>query len=89
MVNGGRIRCSGAFSLIKRIADLAVELGWPNALLYGLNRMVARAIGRNIIFRYLLVAQPVKSVPVLPARRGRSIKVQLLAEDDAALSGLP
>lgn len=89
MVNGGPTRDLGTCPLLNRIITVAGELGWLNALLYGANRAISPVCGRNLFFRYVLVAQPVPAEPILPARRGRSITVRFLGEGDNALQRLP
>lgn len=52
------------------------DLGWPNALLYWLSRVLHRASGGRLrLLKYLLVAQPVADHDVTPERRGRGIEI--------------
>lgn len=76
-------------SLLDKGAQLVRELGPSGALCYLLQRVGAATGGLLAVHRYLLVAQPVPSEPLLPARRGRSIVVHKLDPQDPQLLALP
>jgi hypothetical protein len=65
------------------------ELGPGNAVLYGLQRLFTRLDVSVRIVRYYFVAQPVADKPLLPGRRGKSIDVRQIPENDPALKQFP
>jgi GNAT superfamily N-acetyltransferase len=73
--------------LLDTLRSTARELGWSNALLYWLCRVLQLASNNRVrLIRYVLVAQPVPSEDLTPARRGRAIEViELGAADVSAL----
>lgn len=66
------------------------ELGWVNTGLFILNRLL-RLISRDKlrIYKYYLVAQPVRNKPYLPPHRGKEIKIQLIDRADAIIPSFP
>lgn len=63
-------------SLLTRINGLVRDLGWKDALLYCVARVVSVvSFGRARLLKYTLTAQPILDKDVTPARRGRSIAV--------------
>jgi len=73
----------------RKLIALIRELGWLNAALYALDRISLGLTGRRFVFRYYLVAQPVRERPLVPARLGRSIVVRRLDVGDPGFAGLP
>ena len=73
----------------KKHRATAAELGHLNALLYSVNRAYTKTMGRHILWRYVLVAQPVPSKDRLSASRGRTIEVRQLNPGDPMLTLLP
>lgn len=62
--------------------------GWRDGLLYLLAEGLRRASrGRVRLFKYYLMVQPLDAGPVLPAHRGRSVRV--LEADPGALRRMP
>jgi GNAT superfamily N-acetyltransferase len=62
--------------MIASLRNAARELGWSNALLYGLSRLLQVTSGGRVrLLRYFLVAQSIPDQDVTPPRRGRSISV--------------
>lgn len=78
-----------AASLMDKFANLLRELGFVGAFCYVVHRLGAKSGGVIALHRYLFVTQPVAGVPLLPARRGRSITVQQLDPQDPQLLNLP
>lgn len=56
---------------------------------YVLDRAVRKLGGSACLYRYVLVAQPVRQTPLLGPRRGRSIEVRQVDPDDPALGAMP
>lgn len=75
--------------ILERIWSLSAELGWFNAVLYSLQQLFTRLGGDIRIIRYYFVAQPVADKPLLSGRRGKSIDVRQLSENDPALGQFP
>lgn len=61
---------------------LVDNLGWADALLYCIDRVFQKAGGAVGICRYILVAQPVLTRPLLSPRRAQSLAVRILQVDD-------
>jgi hypothetical protein len=74
---------------MNKLAKLLRELGFVGTLCYAVQRLGARSGGLLALHRYLFVAQPVAELPLLPARRGRSIAVRQLDPQDPLLLHLP
>lgn len=72
----------------KARANIA-ELGLASGTLYSINRLVQRLTGRECLYRYIVVAQPVPDHALLGPRRGRSITVRQVAAGDPALAAMP
>lgn len=64
-----------ATSLKHRISAVVRELGWTDAILYGVARALRTLVRRECMWKYYLVAQPVPQSPRIPATRGRQIEV--------------
>jgi hypothetical protein len=77
------------FELLKKYRSASIQFGYLNALLYGLNQVFIRILGRDVLWHYILVAQPVAQNGKLPASRGRSIEIRVLGANDSALASLP
>jgi len=76
--------------MLTKFISIASEMGYINALLYGINRMMHKFGKKECIHRYILVAQPVANKPILPERFGRSIVVHKIKRNDKQLlSALP
>ncbi|MGE3936218.1 MAG: hypothetical protein AB7F67_23345 [Rhodospirillaceae bacterium] len=69
-------------------ANLAA-LGPVNGTLYSLDRALAAVSPRLRLYRYVIVAQPVRAAPLLPPGRGKSIAVRPLEPGDPAFAQLP
>ena len=75
-------------SLFERCRSTLRSLGLAAGLLYALKRALERLSGGHArLHVYYLVAQPVSAQPALPAKRGRSIDVREVSEQEAL--GLP
>jgi GNAT superfamily N-acetyltransferase len=72
-------------NLPARIRSACVEYGAGNALLLGLQRLLACVAPAAILERQWLVAQPVPAEPAAAPRRGASILVRELQAGDPAL----
>lgn len=72
--------------MLNKIRAATRQLGAANAAAYLINRALWRLGGFVRIYRYLLVAQPVRQAPLLTGRRGRSIDVRPVEPGDPALS---
>jgi hypothetical protein len=72
--------------MFEKIRSAINELGFADALVYGLDQTFRRSLGASILFRYALVAQPVPEHAMLPARRGREIEVRMLPGPDPVLA---
>lgn len=64
-------------NFIIKFNKLVKEPGWVNALLYAIHYALLK-LGWGGMFHYCLVAQPVPKTPLLPSRRGRSIRIECL-----------
>ena len=66
------------------------DLGWANTSLFIFNRLL-RLVSQNKlrIYKYYLVAQPVRNKPYLPPHRGKEIKIQLIDRTDAVIPSFP
>lgn len=73
----------------KKYKATTAELGHLNAFLYSANRAYTKTTGRHILWRYVLVAQPVPSKDRLSVSRGRTIEVRPLNPGDPTLTLLP
>jgi hypothetical protein len=60
--------------MLSKLRRLARELGWRNAMLYLIHRVLLKT-GRASLYHYYIIAQPVASAPLLHQRRGRSIVI--------------
>jgi len=78
----------GLGGVLEKLRSASAELGFVNAILYGIDQALDRP-GGFAVKRYALVAQPLAEKRRLPARRGASIAVRDLDRDDPALAGLP
>ena len=74
---------------IEKLGQLFRELGPTSAVLYLLGRIFQLLSCRDVIHRYILVAQPVPKEPLLPKRRGLSIEVRPVDQNDPALAAMP
>ena len=67
--------------VLSKFQAAAQELGWANAILYGLDRALEKCGLPIHILHYRLVAQPVSAKPHLPGHRGKSILIRRVAPD--------
>ncbi|ADE16267.1 conserved hypothetical protein [Nitrosococcus halophilus Nc 4] len=74
---------------MRKLIALGAEIGWWNALLYGIHLVLSRYFRGADLFKYYLVAQPVGKKPNLPPHRGRSIQVRLVPEEDGVVKAFP
>ena len=72
--------------MFQKIRSAIDELGFTDALIYGLDRALRGGLGAAVLFRYALVAQPVPERAMLPTRRGREIEVRMLPGPDPILA---
>lgn len=72
-----------------KLKNLLRELGPVGTLCYLVYRLCAKTGGRVALHSYLFVAQAVPSDALLPAKRGRSIRVTRLDPVDQRLLSLP
>jgi hypothetical protein len=77
------------FVLVVKLKKLLQELGLVGTLCYVFYRLCAMSGGRASLYRYLFVAQPIPRVPLMPARRGRSIAIRQVPPTDPVLLSLP
>jgi uncharacterized membrane protein YdjX (TVP38/TMEM64 family) len=75
--------------LARKFFSTAAEIGYLNAVLYGLNKIFDVLGEFAQIYRYILVSQPIPNYPLLPHRRGQSIDIKLITSMDKALLDLP
>lgn len=75
--------------ITRKIRALVLELGPWTTVLYLFSRALEKSGGFGEIRHYALVAQPVRSTPMLPARRGAKIGVQEVGPEDPALGAMP
>ncbi len=72
------------------IKDLFRRLGTADAILLAVSKMARKlSFGKVILRRYYVFLQPIDQIVVLPARRGRSINVRLIAADDPIVQDFP
>lgn len=75
--------------MLDRLRANIAALGAANGILYSLDRALS-ALSRQLrVFRYIVVAQPVRAATLLPPGRGKSIAVRPMAPGDPALADLP
>jgi GNAT superfamily N-acetyltransferase len=76
-------------SITARLHHCVVQLGWCNAALYALDRLLALLSGGNwALYRYHFVAQALVAAPLCPGR-GTDIEVRLLASPEQIPPGYP
>lgn len=74
-------------SLHIRFLRAAAELGWGNAILYGLDRLLAAVSKQHLrLFKYYFVAQPVAEKSFLPESRGKSVALRWITSHDPMLT---
>jgi hypothetical protein len=67
----------------RAVRDNLRSLGWINGLLYLTAKVLSRGTGgRARLILYELVAQPVSAEPLLPAHRGKNIRIYEARPDD-------
>jgi hypothetical protein len=77
-------------SILQSFLDLSRDLGWLNASLYALKKLLLKGLrGRVIFYKYYLVAQPVRGTSLLQPGRGRKIEVRLIDASDAVVRQFP
>lgn len=76
-------------SVIKKYRAITEELGRINGLLYVINCLTEKLRGQRFIYRYMLVAQPVRQQPLLAFHRGRSVVVRQVFPRETTLCRLP
>lgn len=74
-------------TMLQAFRNAAAELGFREALWYGVGRTLQRLTGSPTIFRYALMAQPVGD-RMLPPHRGKGIEVRVLSEPSSMLEAL-
>jgi hypothetical protein len=73
-----------------RIGKMLQEWGWFNVILFLLNKFLVMVSRGNVrLYRYYLVAQPVKKTSLLPLGRGRKINIRLIDEQDEIIRHFP
>lgn len=75
--------------LLTKYRAAAGQMGHLSALCYAINRLLDKFSMKQVIWRYLLVAQSVPERPWLPERRGRTIEVREIYRSDLSLAKLP
>ena len=75
--------------MLKKVLNIAAEVGWVNMGLLAANRMLSGCHVPVQFIRYYLVAQRVASKPFLPAGRGADLTVRVIQERDPSLDALP
>lgn len=70
---------------LKNIRNTFRELGWINAFLYLLARVLNRCNRRCTLYKYYLFAQPVSDTARLTGHRGKSVVVQRVEPGDPVL----
>jgi hypothetical protein len=66
--------------VLRAFRHAIAELGFREAIWYGLGRVLQRWSGSPVLFRYALVAQPVAAGAMLPPHRGKDFEVRILRE---------
>lgn len=61
---------------------LAMQIGYGDAILYAIDRILSRIHPSLSVHRYHLVAQPVREKRLLSPTRGQSIQIRQIAPDD-------
>lgn len=74
--------------MLKKFKSTSRELGFFNAVLYGVSLVLARLPFEASLFRYLLVAQPVATEPLTPPGRGASITCREIRDGEFDFSRL-
>ena len=74
-------------AIVQKLRGVVHELGATAAFLYLADRAL-QPLGMGI-YPYVLVAQPIPAEPLLPARRGQSIAVRAVSNDDPVLFQMP
>jgi hypothetical protein len=75
---------------IRAFRALSRDIGWLNASLYSLDRLLLKALrGYLRLYKYDLVAQPVRETPLLPPGRGKKIEVRMIDETDIVTHQFP
>ena len=81
---------AGGGIMLSKLRAAAAELGWTNAILYGINRVSKTRWGGFVqVDPVHLVVHAVRRDPVLPPRRGRGIETRRLSTDEALKCGVP
>jgi len=76
--------------IIKRVYQNLQQMGWFNTCIYAFNKfLVFVSNGKLKCYRYLLVAQPVATVPLVPPRRGKKIEIRLLRKQEKIVQQFP
>lgn len=75
---------------MRRIRQTIGQLGWLNACLYAVDRLLSRiSRGRIRFHKYYFVAQPISEKRWLPPQRGAAVDVRRIAESDPITKEFP
>jgi hypothetical protein len=73
-----------------RVGQMLQDWGWFNVILFLLNKFLVMVSRGNVrLYKYHLVAQPVKKTSLLPPGRGRKIDIRLIHEQDEIIRHFP
>lgn len=76
--------------IIKRVYQNLQQMGWFDTCIYAFDKfLVFVSNGKLTCYRYLLVAQPVATVPLVPPRRGKKIEIRLLHKQEKIVQQFP
>ncbi len=73
-----------------QVYQLAQQLGWFNASLYVLNRLLSIVSHHRIrLYKYYLIAQPVANESLLPSNRKSRVTIREINEKDEIIQNFP
>jgi hypothetical protein len=75
-------RIHGMSNYIEKIRLFLADMGWCNTSLYGINYLLHHITPKATLYKYALVAQPVRKESLLPVRRNLSIRVHQVNETE-------
>jgi hypothetical protein len=72
------------------VGQMLRDWGWFNVILFLLNKFLVMVSRGNVrLYRYHLVAQPVKKTSLLPPGRGKKITIHMIDERDEIIRHFP
>ena len=73
----------------KKLGKLIDDLGYINAFLYVCANMLRSLFGRELLFKYYLVVQPIRPLKLLSERRAKNYTVREILAGDPLLDEFP